>query len=244
MERRVMCRSVYHGLLAVGLLLLAIPPASWAAGDGMAILKRQCSSCHNLTGPAPTSLQVLRERRGPDFFYAGNKYRKEWLMAWLQKPQRIRPAGMFYGKHIKATPDGDMIDTATLKPHAAVDAATAQAVATALMKLKANSKLIHKGEYQPGHISMSMGELMFDKFRGCLACHEIEPGYGGLSGPEVYTVAKRLQADYLVSYMRNSQAWDPKIFMPNKHLKERDLQKFVHFFRALSEEKFDDDAED
>jgi len=27
--------------------------------------------------------------------------------------------------------------------------------------------------------------------------------------------------------------------MPNRHLKESDLQKFVHYFRALSKENFE-----
>ncbi len=225
-------------------LLLAVllsPLAAQAGGDGMALLKSRCSECHNLTGPAPTTLHELWARKGPDLFYAGNKYKHDWLETWLQEPHRIRPAGMYYGDHIKEGEDGDVIDETTLKPHVKLAAGDARAVADALMSLKAKSDLIKKGEYKPGRISLSMGELMFDKFRGCLACHEIEPGYGGLSGPEVYTVGKRLQEDYLISYMRNPQAWDPRIFMPNKHLKERDLQKFVHYFRALSEEDFEDE---
>lgn len=46
----------------------------------------------------------------------------------------------------------------------------------------------------------------------------------------------RLQEDYLISFMRNPQAWEPKIIMPNKHLKETDLQKLVHYLRALAKE--------
>ncbi len=223
-------------LACIALFLAAPPSPALAGGDGMALLKSECSACHNLTGPAPTTLAELWARKGPDLFYAGNKYRPEWLEQWLQNPRRIRPAGMFYGNHIKPGPEHDLIDKSTLKPHPRLGPADARAVTAALMTLKAKSELIRPGEYKPGRISIAMGDLMFDKFRGCLACHEIEPGYGGLSGPEVYTVARRLQADYLISYMRNPQAWDPRIFMPNKHLKERDLQKFVHYFRALSEE--------
>ncbi len=229
-----------HGPAIWLCLLLALPVSVsvWAQDEGMAILKSECSSCHDLSGPAPTTLKGLWAREAPDLFYAGIKYKQNWLEAWLQKPQRIRPAGMFYANHIKAGEDGDVIDESTLKPHIALSADQAHEVSEALMTLKSNSDLIVKGEYKPGKISPTMGELMFDKFRGCLACHEIEPGYGGLAGPEVFTVAKRLQEDYLISYMRNPQAWDPKIFMPNKHLKARDLQKFVHYFRGLSEEKF------
>jgi len=69
-----------------------------------------------------------------------------------------------------------------------------------------------------------------------MSFHQIEPDYGGLSGPEVYTVAERLQEDFLVSYLKDPQAFDPKIFMPNQQLKDRDIQKFIHYFRALARE--------
>jgi len=228
--------DMYRSLLLSSLLLTL--PNAWADVQGERLLQERCAVCHDLKGPAPTTVEGIWKRKGPDLFYAGNKYRKDWLVGWLQDPVRIRPAGMYYGNHIKPGPDGDVIDAATLQAHVKLTPSEAESAAAALMDLKANSDLIKHGDYRPGTISMSMGELMFDKFRGCLACHEIEPGYGGLSGPEVYTVAKRLQPDYLISYMRDPQAWDPKIFMPNKHLKEQDLQKFVHYFLGLSKETF------
>jgi mono/diheme cytochrome c family protein len=217
-------------------LVMTSVAAKADSAEGETILKAQCSGCHNLTGPAPTTLKELWARKGPDLFYAGNKYKADWMKAWLQKPTRIRPAGEFYANHVKDGPKGDEIDTSTLTTHPSLSAKEAEEVTEALMTRKALSNLIKPGEYQSGTISRSMGEMMFDKFRGCMACHEIEPGYGGLSGPEVYTAAKRLQDDYLISYMRNPQAWDPKIFMPNRHLSESDLQKFVRYFHVLSEE--------
>jgi len=221
---------------AICAAVLVLTSGAAQADDGEIILKAQCSGCHNLSGPAPTTLKGLWERKGPDLFYAGNKYKAEWMEAWLQKPTRIRPAGMFYADHVKPGPKGDVIDTSSLITHPSLSAKDAEEVTEALMKRKALSNLIKPGEYKTGTISRTMGELMFDKFRGCLACHEIEPGYGGLSGPEVYTAGKRLQEDYLISYMRDPQAWDPKIFMPNRHLSDRDLQKFVHYFHLLSKE--------
>ncbi len=201
------------------------------------LLKTQCAQCHNLSGPAPSTLLELWNRKGPDLFYAGNKYNAEWMEQWLQKPARIRPAGMFYADNVKPGAKRDEVDESKLVAHPALTAADAKAATGALMQLKARGELIKPGEYQPGTLSVQSGEMLFDKFRGCLACHEIEAGYGGLSGPEVYTAAKRLNPDYLISYMRNPQAWDPKSFMPNKHLADTDLQKFVHYFRALAEEK-------
>lgn len=228
-------------LIAAGWVLIGVAVTGAAvAADGGQLLEAQCAGCHNLTGPAPTSLAQLWSRKGPDLFYAGNKYRREWLEEWLEKPVRIRPAGMFYGHHIKRGDEHDVIDASTLPEHPALSEADAKAVADALMERKAHSALIQPGSYQAGTISLSMGEMMFDKFRGCLACHRIEPGYGGVSGPEVYTVAQRLQADYLVSFLRNPRAWDPLTLMPAREMKDQDLQKFVHYFRALAEEESDD----
>jgi mono/diheme cytochrome c family protein len=217
-----------------GMLLAALSLPVLAGSED--ILSGQCASCHNLTGPAPATVEALVARKGPDLFYAGNKYKAAWMERWLQKPQRIRPAGVYYPDHVKSGPKGDEIDVASLPAHPALNAADAKAVTAALMTRKANSELIKASAYKPGTIARNMGEMMFDKFKGCLSCHEIESGYGGASGPEVYTAGLRLQEDYLVSYLANPQAWDPKIYMPNKHLSETDVQKFVHYFRLLGEE--------
>lgn len=209
------------------------------AADGKTILGKECVSCHNLTGPAPQTLKELWARKGPDLFYAGNKYREQWLISWLQKPQRIRPAGEFYEDHIKHGEKRDVVDESTLKDHMALSKDDATAVASELMKLKPHNDLISKEKIEPGTISEFMGEMVFDKFLGCMACHRYEPDEGGLSGPELYTVAKRLQPEFIASYIRSPQAWDPKIWMPNKHVSEDNIQKLVRFFSVLSKENGD-----
>lgn len=199
-------------------------------------LKKDCVSCHNITGPAASSVKELRAKKGPDLFYAGNKYRQEWLVSWLQKPQRIRPAGMFYGDHIKPGDKSDEIDVSTLKEHVALSKEDAMEVATELMQLKPHDDLIAKEKIEPGTITKQAGEMVFDKFWGCMACHLIEPEYGGLSGPEMYTAAQRLQPEYMASFIRNPQAWQPKTWMPNKGVSEGNIQKLVHYLQALSQE--------
>jgi len=221
-----------------GIFCLLSPPVH-AGGDGLSILKSRCTVCHNLAGPAPATLKELWTRKGPDLFYAGNKYRKEWLVTWLQKPVRIRPAGEFYRQHIKPGPKHDVVDKSTLKPHMALNKADAVATADALMKLKAHSDLIAKEKLAPA--PSPIGEMMFDKIYGCMACHQIEPGYGGMSGPEAFTMGKRLQANFMLSYVKNPRAWDPKIWMPNKHVPGDNIQQLVNYLIALSKEDFSDD---
>lgn len=207
------------------------------AADGGAILEKDCAACHNLKGPAPQTLKELWARKGPDLFYAGNKYREEWIVSWLQKPYRIRPAGEFYGDHIKHGDKRDEVDASTLKDHVSLSKDDATAVASALMKLKPKSDLIAKEKIEPGTITEFMGELVFDKALGCMACHRYEPDEGGLSGPELYTASKRLQPEFIASFIRSPQAWDPKVWMPNKHVSDANIQKLVHFFNLLGEKQ-------
>jgi mono/diheme cytochrome c family protein len=228
-----MRRSVFTLLLLIGVA----GTGARAADEGSAMLTQRCAGCHNLTGPAPHTLKELWARKGPDLFYAGNKYRAEWLRAWLQKPTRIRPAGEFYVDHIRSGEKGDEIDPTTLEPHLALSAADADALTQALMRLKAHDELIAAEKIEPGSISKSMGEMAFDKFLGCIACHEIERGEGGASGPELYTAALRLQPEFIASYIRSPQAWDPKIWMPNKKVSDPNIQKMVHYLAELTKEQ-------
>lgn len=220
--------------LAIALMLGMAATSALAADPGTALLSERCATCHDLSGPAAATLSDLRARKGPDLFYAGNKYRADWLVSWLQAPSRIRPAGAFYLDHIKPGTKHDEIDGATLEPHLALNADDAAAAAEALMGLKANSALLAAEPFVPG--PSPMGEMSFDKFYGCIACHEIEPGYGGQSGPEVYTAGRRLSAEFMVSLIRNPQAWNPRGLMPNKHVPEPNVPKLVNFLLELAKE--------
>jgi len=218
----------------LALLLGAVGAA--CAADARALLEGQCAGCHNLTGPAPSTLEQLWARKAPDLFYAGNKYREAWLKSWLQAPTHIRPAGEFYEDHIRRGAKGDEIDTAGLPEHSKLSAADAGAVASELMRLRPLDRLTTAEKIEPGTVSRSMGEMAFDKFLGCMACHEIEPGYGGSSGPELYTAGRRLQPEFIASYIRSPQAWDPKIWMPNKHVSDPNIVKLVRYLEVLSEQ--------
>jgi mono/diheme cytochrome c family protein len=127
-----------------------------------------------------------------------------------------------------------MVDEATLTPHMALSASDARLAAGALMTLHAHDDLIAKEKVPEGTISRTMGALIFDKFLGCIACHRVEPDYGGLSGPELYTAGKRLTPKFMSSYIRSPQDWDPKIWMPNKHVNDERIVQLVHYLEALS----------
>ena len=224
------------GLIGTGILLMLSLTSTSMALDGKAIIDKQCVQCHEVDKAGPETLEAFWARKGPNLSYAGNKYKQAWLERWLTAPKRIRPAGMFYANHIEPGDTRDQVIESSLVQHVVLEKEEAKAVAKTLMNLKSKSELIEVGAYKPGTISLSMGDLLFVKFRGCSSCHRIQEDYGGVSGPEVYTAAERLQEDYVVSFLRDPQAWSPFNFMPQYRLKESDIQKFVHYFRAMSGE--------
>src|SRR5262245_20804742 len=98
---------------------------------------QSCASCHALTKPQNPMLDRLWTRKGPDLWYAGNKFNHDWLVKWLQKPTPIRPGGVLWFKNAKPGEPRDTLDTAKAPAHPSLDAATAAKVADALMGLKA-----------------------------------------------------------------------------------------------------------
>ncbi len=212
---------------------------------GIEILEGKCAGCHDLKGPAATTLEDFLSRKGPDLFYAGIKYNQEWLEQWLTNPKRIRPAGFRYSKNIKsAKGSDDVIDYDALTPHMALSADEAGSVTKTLMGFKVNEELVKKGALTEKPADSFMGELNFEKFSGCLACHEIEPDYGGVSGPEVYTISKRLQPDFIYSYLKSPQSFDPKSLMPDKELSENFLQILTKYMLTLEEVEYEEEEEE
>jgi len=238
--------------LLSSLLAVAISPVLVSAGEnGGELLKQRCASCHDLKGPAPQTIHELWKRDAPDLFYAGNKFRRQWLVNWLQKPVRIRPAGVSYLRNINSTPPEnqkaksgrkyDVLYGKVLRPlkHVTLNKADAAAAADALMALKPHYELTSGVKLDTSKtVSLDKGEILIDKVYGCNSCHQIEPGYGGFTGPELYTAGKRLQPEYILSYIKRPKNWDPKIWMPNGNVKPNDLQKIANYLILLSKEDF------
>lgn len=213
--------------------------APLVAGDPGTYTGQNCAGCHALSEPeqAAQTLDERINRKAPPLYYAGNKYRREWLEQWLQNPQRIHPGGTFFGKHTVVTDEGDVIDGQSLQPHLQLTATEAGEVSAYLMTLKARSDLISEGEYTPKKVSRKMGAMNFGKFKGCRACHRDEADYGGVSGPELYTAFQRLQPEYIASYIRDPQRWDTRSLMPDKHLNDKEIHKLINYLNLIGAEQ-------
>src|SRR3990167_2487220 len=61
-------------------------------GAGQKIYEaKNCSSCHLTKGPnSDKTFEDKLKRKGPDLWFAGSKFKKDWLVKWLQDPKPIR----------------------------------------------------------------------------------------------------------------------------------------------------------
>src|SRR3972149_5988309 len=79
-------------VLPITALFIAL---SWGVSlaDGKGIFaSKNCGSCHQIQGPAAEkTFDDQLKKKGPELWYSGSKFKKEWLDEWLEKPATIRP---------------------------------------------------------------------------------------------------------------------------------------------------------
>jgi len=221
-------------VIAAAFVLLYSTSAAAGSYAGFKVIeKMQCTACHNLSGEVGLKTAGLW-RKGPDLYYAGNKYREGWVKEWLQNPVRIRPAGIYYFDHVESGRKMDMIRKTSFEEHVRLNAKDAKNVALALAEMRGKNALVRTEKHDATITAGALGELMFDKVNGCMACHRIDSDYGGLSGPELFTAGKRLKPEFMLSYVRDPQAWDHNSMMPTRKITEEDMQKLVNYMISLS----------
>lgn len=190
--------------VSLGIVLLVATPAPGHAAGGDAIFKKSCASCHYTDGPArEKTIADQLAKKGPELWYAGSKFQKAWLAAWLQDPKPIRP--MKYNS-LTAKNAGD---------HPKSSAADASALTDYLMGL--TSPAVKAGVIKP--IASVQGRSIFTKKMPCSGCHAYPvkgaAAQGGLSGPSLVGAGKRLNPDWIHAYMANTKLFKPVRDMPD-----------------------------
>lgn len=189
--------------VSLGVALLAMTPVPGHAADGDATFKKSCASCHYTDGPAKEkTIADQLAKKGPELWYAGSKFQKAWLAAWLQDPKPIRP--MKYNS-LTAKNTGD---------HPKSSAGDAAAITDYLMGL--TSPAVKAGTIKPA--PSVQGRNIFTKKMPCGGCHSFpskEGVQGGLSGPSLVGAGKRLNPDWINAYLANTKLFKPVRDMPD-----------------------------
>jgi len=230
---RLLVGSIASGMLALG---------TWVAGatagalDGRAIVERECAGCHRLEPPAASTFETLLDRAAPDLFYAGSKFRREWLIDWLQNPMPIRYSGVVYLNHLGLEGGADRIAIDTVQSCSAkLDPGRAEAVTEHLMTLE--DATMKTGVIEPGKkFSKAKALRLFRKQLPCVGCHTVQWGkriMGGVSGPNLADAGNRLNPDWVYARIENPQHWDPKTWMPRLEMSHRKRALLTLFISSM-----------
>ncbi len=200
----------------------ALPSAPiWAADKG-------CATCHRFSPDQP-------EGTAPDLFYAGNKFRKNWLVEYLQRPTVIRYAGHTRDPgFLKGQPE-------FTGPHPALNPQDAETLATALMSLKLPDLEAVSLDIAP----LSKGKkvrtkILFERDHSCIACHEsynlARQPRGGVSGPSLIDAGNRLQAEWVYLWLKQPKTFLKKGRMPVFRFDEETLRNLTRYIASHKKE--------
>ena len=204
--------------------------------DGKTFVAEQCTSCHDVIGPAPTTYEGILSRKAPDLFYAGSKFNRAWLVEWLQSPTAIRRAGVMFLNHIANERGKDRVAEETVKPCPAnLSREEAEAAAGHLMTLK--DPAMRTGAIDPAKkFRKHKAFRLFTKQLPCNGCHRIKFGkrkMGGVSGPDLTNAGERLNPDWIYARIENPQYWDPKTWMPRIEMSHRKREMLTLFVSSM-----------
>ncbi len=223
-------------IAATGALVILSLAAPAVALDGKAIVAERCASCHDVTGPAPSTFEGLRARKAPDLFYAGSKFNRPWLVEWLKKPTIVRRAGTMFLDHIVTEDGKDQIRDGSVKPCSA-DLTTDETVAVADHLMTLTDPAMKTGVVDSGKkFSKPKAYRMFAKQLPCIGCHTVKRGkrtLGGASGPSLTNAGERLNPDWVYARIDNPQYWDPKTWMPRIEMSHRKRELLTLFIGSM-----------
>lgn len=162
----------------------------------------KCNGCHYTEGPArEKTIADQLAKKGPELWYAGSKFKKEWLNKWLQNPAPIRPLAY---NSLTEKNKGD---------HPKLAAGDAASVADFLMSL--TSKDIEAGAVQAK--KNPKGNQIFTQKMPCGGCHQYRDKgrvLGGLNGPALTDAGSRLNPDWVLAYLKKPSVFKPVKAMP------------------------------
>lgn len=223
LRRKKLSRVLFGFAVSMaGVAALSAPWPATAADLGEKTVKSLCVSCHRIEGkPAPR-----RTKKAPDLIWAGNKYRHDWLVGWLQNPEfKHYPVGYDFRPERK-------------KRHLSLPAVQAKAAAEFLAKR--NDVRIKAGVMKPGTPEqLARGEQLYRE-HGCQNCHltpaHTPKGYvGGTSSTSFLKLNERLHPDWVYRFNQNPDDFEPDsgAYIPKPPLPDEDIYAITAYMMTF-----------
>jgi len=209
-------------LMSVSFLIFGPSVVAGQDVTGQEIVKTKCVSCHRIEGaPMPRST-----KQAPDLIWAGNKYQRAWLVAWLENPkEKLYPIGYDFnakrkGRHLSLSEDD------------------AEQVADFLSTLK--DSRITEGIMKPGTPKeLERGKQLYRE-HACQNCHwtpaKNRRGYtGGTSSTSLVNMGNRLQADWVYRFNQNPNDFVPEsgAYIPNPPIPDEDIYAITAYMMTF-----------
>ncbi len=193
-------QSFYLSLLIISFILLTGANV-WAFDENSTrkLIENQCASCHKFEGKGESRFNL----KAPDLMWGGSKFKREWLVAWLQGKEKS-----MYSKSFRWD-----LSTTPVK-HPSINEEQANSVADYFEKnLKDSTVAPNTIDYSKfSEIEYNFGAKIFRDY-SCIGCHQVmEDGKvtGGPQSADFFEAAKRYNPDWIYRFNSN-----PPDFVPH-----------------------------
>ncbi|MBI2880053.1 MAG: c-type cytochrome [Candidatus Tectomicrobia bacterium] len=183
---------------------LDVPMASVVSKGRRLFTELGCSGCHLMQGYEDLP------KVGPSLLKASQKFNPGWMVSWVLNPREHLPA--------------------TRMPFFSFTREQATALTAYLLKASEGVPPSGPLKYNPGpdaEAAARRGKTLFES-RGCLACHAID-GKGGAFGPDLGRVGAKVNADWVVNWVKDPKRYDPGTAMPDLRLSDAEAQDLAAY---------------
>ena len=196
----------------------------WAEPE--VIRKKGCRDCHRF------SLNEKQLNKGPDLFYAGDKFYNNWLYKFLQSPIVIREMNFLSGSYFLSEKAN------ASEPHVALTKEGAKRVANFLMTLRLPNLEAGKVNDEPLSKAESVrAKMLFERSFGCISCHRalnlVGKVRGGVSGPSLVNSGLRLKPDWIFHWLKTPQKFMYEGRMPLFNLDEETTTRLTKYILSI-----------
>lgn len=191
-----------------------------------------CTGCHKLQGVEHPAML------GPDLTSIGTKVSREWIYKWLKEPRTI------VDKDGNVTVNGYETGEEPRMPKFRLTEEELRAVSAYLSVQRAKPITPYKisaavvTSWNKNPELVSQGELRFRQMF-CSTCHSLAVTragetklIGGDIGPELTKVGNKVNADWLIAWLRDPQSYLPHTRMPRYGWSDEDLYKVTQYITA------------